>query len=372
MNRRTFVIAGTACLALSGRHMAAFQTDAAATVLVSALTDAEIDFTASGFALVSHTSKEISGTTGSGSMETITLQSGAGEISIEFSTVGVMNMPRYLAQRSQAEQAMAGAEELALETFETGGYLVLSDGTSVSYLEYQLAAFPNADMIVSITTDQSAFREELSQTQTIMVGGAPPYLFLADSGVETLELGGGETVTAVPSRSSRSSTQSTATNTSPTTAVGGESDYVNAVITHRSTFITSYDEFSDHLATVGADTTTETDKATLFTQMNDIALTWQEYPTAAKALAIPPGLQSLGAIYGEWADVIGEMGTLFEELYMGTDTVDAFIAAVTDWESLDAELEAELSVQGSEGFSRAASALNSIKIGLRATRRAIF
>ena len=369
MNRRKFVMAGTAGLALLGRPVAAFQTDTASTVLVSALTDAEIDFTPSGFALVSQTSRDISGATGSGSLETVTLQSGSGEITIEFSTIGVMNMPKYLTERSQGQQALSGAEELALETFETGGYLMLSADTRVSYLEYQLAALPTADMIVSITTEQSAFQEELAQTQTIMVGGAPPYLFLAESGVESLDLGGEAPVTTGPSRSSRSGTTQS---TTATTSTGDESDYVDGVITHRTAFIASYGEFSDHLAAVGADTTTDADKATRFTQMNDIALTWQAYPTDATALAIPPGLESLGAIYGEWADVIGEMGTLFEELYMGTDTVDAFIAAVTDWESLDAELEAELSVQGSEGFSRAASALNSIKIGLRATRRAIF
>lgn len=102
--------------------------------------------------------------------------------------------------------------------------------------------------------------------------------------------------------------------------------------------------------------------------MNEIALLWQNYPEDAQALAVPAGMESLGALYGDWANVVGELGRSFEQLYMGVDTIDAFIAAVTEWETLDAELEAELSVYGFAGHTRTSEAIASIKSGLRVSR----
>jgi hypothetical protein len=86
---------------------------------------------------------------------------------------------------------------------------------------------------------------------------------------------------------------------------------------------------------------------------------------------VPSSLTELSTLYVQWALVIGDMGSLFEELYNGVDTIDAFIAAMSEWELLDAELEVALEEYGFQGFKRTSSAIKSIRNGLHATWRSI-
>lgn len=109
---------------------------------------------------------------------------------------------------------------------------------------------------MAFNADKESFQDEFAKAQSVLLGGAVPCLYTAESKVEPLVFDEVAAVTAVPSRSSRSTTttntsQTSATNSSTATTAGSESEYVDAINVQRTLFILSYGEFSDYLVTVG-------------------------------------------------------------------------------------------------------------------------
>jgi hypothetical protein len=375
MNRRSFIWSSAAGLALIGSRVVAQRGTTATTVEVSELTDAEIDFTESGFTLESHDFEPEAGTSSNFAWEQLVFSTGEGRLVLDLFTGGTQDFPKYMQEFTTGFDMLFGNTEHAYADLDEGGYSAFSYSDQAVYLEYQLGAFPDVDFMVTFSGPQANFQEEFAKVQTVMVGGAAPCLFTAESKVEDMVLAGtSQTPATTGTRNTRNTTTTgnTSQTTNTTTSAGGdptEAEYVDMIVAHREQFLTSYDLFLTNLAVVGEETTTDAEKADLFEEMYGIALEWKAYPDDAMAPAVPASLTELSTLYVEWAQVIGEMGTLFEELYNGVDTIDAFIAAMSEWELLDAELEVALEEQGFQSFGRASGAIKSIRNGLHATWR---
>lgn len=382
MNRRSFIYHLSAGIALVGSGAAAQRGSATSTVLVSEITGAEIDFTASEFTLEHQEVKMvIGGDAVAHDHEHIHFITGHGKLEIELLASGAYDWKRDMADfLASYKRDYTTVEEYAYEDLADGGYSVVGFDTTAVYHEYQLGAFPDVDMRVILWTDQQAFHDELALAQTILVGGAAPFLYTPESKVEEVVFGSSaQTSTSTTStRSTRNTAgnQATTTSTTSTTgtsgsesipaAAGSDSEYVEIIVAHREEFLTSYNLFMDHLDVLAMDTTTEAEKSDLFVQMYEISLEWKEYPDTAMAPAVPSSLTELSTLYVQWALSIGEMGSLFEEIYNGLDRTDAFIASVSDWELLDAELETALAQYGFQSPQRPSGAIATIRNGLRA------
>ena len=379
MNRRSFILSGTAGLSFISLRAAAQRGSTATTVVVSELTGAEIDFTESGFTLEEQSFEPEAGSSAKFAWEQFVFNTGEGRLVLDMFTGGTQDFPKYMEEFTVGFDMIFGIEDHGYAELEDGGYSAFSYSEDAVYLEYQLGAFPEVDFMVTFSSTQASFQDEFAKVQSVMVGGAAPCLFTEESKVEDVVFAGATqtTTSTAGSRTTRGSNSSQTSNTSTTNTTtntgtaGTDSDYIDAIVTHRNDFLDSYDLFMGHLGVVAEETTTDAEKSDLFAQMYDIALIWKTYPNDAQALAIPAGMEDLGVLYGEWAAVIGEMGTLFEELYNGSDTIDAFIAAVSEWELLDAELQVALEGQGFKGHARAAGAIASIRGGLKATWRSV-
>lgn len=378
MNRRSFIWSGAAGIALMGSRVVAQRGTTATTVEISELTDAEIDFTESGFTLESHDFEPEAGTSTKFAWEQLVFNTGEGRLVIDLFTAGTQDFPKYMQEFTTGFDMLFGNTEHAYADLDDGGYSAFSYSDQAVYLEYQLGAFPDVDLMVTFSGPQASFLEEFAKVQTVMLGGAAPCLFTAESKVEDMVFTGTSSTTATTgTRTTRSTTTTgntsqTSTTSNTTTSTGGdptEAEYVEIIAAHREQFLTSYDLFLGHLAVVGEETTTDAEKADLFEQMYDIALEWKAYPDDAMAPTVPSSLTELSTLYVEWALVIGDMGSLFEQLYNGVDTIDAFIAAMSEWELLDAELQVALEEQGFQSFGRASGAIKSIRNGLHATWR---
>lgn len=380
MNRRSFILSGTAGLALIGSRVVAQRGSTTSTVEISELTDAEIDYTESGFKLESHDFEPNAGSQTKFEWEQLVFSTGEGRLVFDLFTGGSQDFPKYMEEFTIGFDMIFGNTEHAYADLDDGGYSAFSYSDQAAYLEYQLGAFPDVDFMVTFSGPQTTFLEEFAKVQTIMVGGAAPCLFTQESKVEDMVFAGASQTTATTgSRTTRNTGNTTTTgNTSQTsnttTGTSGnatEAEYVDMIVAHREQFLTSYDTFMTHLAIVGDETTSDAEKQDLFGQMYDIALEWKAYPKDAAAATAPAGLTELSTLYVDWATVIGDMGSLFEQLYNGVDTIDDFIAAMSEWELLDSELEVALEEVGVQGFTRAIGAKSSIRNGLKLTWRSV-
>lgn len=382
MNRRSFILSGTAGLALIGSRVVAQRGSTTSTVEISELTDAEIDYTESGFELESHDFEPNAGTQAKFAWEQLVFSTGEGRLVFDLFTGGSQDFPKYMQEFTVGFDMLFGNTEHAYADLDDGGYSAFSYSDQAVYLEYQLGAFPDVDFMVTFSGPQATFQEDFAKMQTILVGGAAPCLFTVESKVEDMVFAGAsQTTTTTGSRTTRNTTTGTTTTTgntsqtsnttTGTTGNATDAEYIDMIVTHRETFLTSYDTFMSHLAIVGEETTSDAEKQDLFGQMYDIALEWKAYPDDAAAATAPPSLAELSTLYMDWATVIGDMGSLFEQLYNGVDTIDDFIAAMSEWELLDSELEVALEEFGFRGFSRASGAIASIRNGLHATWRSM-
>ncbi len=378
MNRRSFILSGSAGLALIGARVAAQRGTAATTVEILELVDAEVDYTESGFELESHEYEPNAGSSSSFAWEQLVFSTGEGRLVFDLFTGGTQDFPKYMQEFTTGFDMLFGNTEHAYADLDEGGYSAFSYSDQAVYLEYQLGAFPDVDFMVTFSGPQATFLDEFAQLQTIMLGGAAPCLFTEESKVEDMVFASSTGTTATTSsRSTRSTTTSgntsqTSNTTNTSTSAGADptsAEYVDMIVEHREEFIASFDTFMGHLAIFGDQTTPDGEKAKVLEQMYVIALDWKKYPDDAMEPRVPDDLIELSALYVQWATVIGDMGSLFEELYNGVDTVDAFLAAMSEWELLDSELEVALEEYGVQGFARPAGALKSIRNGLHATWR---
>lgn len=379
MNRRSFIFSGAAGFALIGSRVVAQRGSTATTVEISELADAEIDYTESGFKLESHDFEPNAGTNSKFAWEQLVFSTGEGRLVFDLFTGGTQDFPKYMMEFTTGFDMIFGNTEHAYADVNDGGYSAFSYSDQAVYLEYQVGAFPDVDFMVTFSGPQATFQDEFAKVQTILVGGAAPCLFTEESKVADMVFEGTSQTTATTgSRTTRSTGNTTTGNTSQTstttTGTSGdatESEYVDMIVAHREQFLASYDTFMSHLAIVGEETTSDAEKRDLFDQMYQIALEWKAYPDDAAAATAPASLTELSTLYMDWATVIGDMGSLFEQLYNGVDTIDDFIAAMSEWELLDSELEVALEEFGFQGFSRTIGAKSSIRNGLKLTWRSV-
>ncbi len=382
MNRRMFILSGSAGIALLATRAAAQRGTEPSSVIVSEVTGAEIDFSASGFTLEHQQLDTVIGGDGAAhDHEHIHFMFERGKLEIELLASGTYNWQDDMARFVDAYKREHVVEEHTYADLPDGGYAAFSFDTSAVYIEYQLGSFPDVDMRVILLSAKETFQANLERAQTILVGGTAPFLYMQDSKVADIVFPTTAQTTATRNtRSTRESstnqserTQTSASNTNArATEAPSEAEYVEIVVAQRQEFLGSYEQFIEYFVGALQQSIDEDQRSEYWKQTYEIALVWKAYSEEAAAHRAPAGLTELGRLYARWAEAIGNMGVVFEELYDGTNTVlNAFLAAEAEMHALDKELEAALKEYGVPGFSGASGAIESIRSGIRAVWRSI-
>lgn len=133
----------------------------------------------------------------------------------------------------------------------------------------------------------------------------------------------------------------------PTEEPSGEADeYLAAVSETAADWNESVTRFSDIIA-LGPDAT-EAD----FTEAAEIVATWLEAPDVAAELEVPAGFEEIQTAYEDYADELSTASGFFSEWVAdlesaaGEDALDSFVDAITEAETLYAELEELLTDAG--------------------------
>lgn len=356
MNRRTFFLGASAGMALVGNQAFAQRRGQSSSILTSELTGGEVDLADSGLEVVNHHIDEADGS------EHIHFAVEGGQFDLVFWPRSSGDAADFVANAVGMYSAInPDTEELGIDTYEDGGWVAFDAGV-VGYYEYQLGAYGDHDLIVTLAAPLETFEQVYEQAQSIQLDAMPPFLFSEDSGIVALAAERASATSSTSSRtgrnsrSSRSSTpddNETETNSRTSSNRTGAPDPISIVTNHRSEFLESYDDFYAQLQMAAEETATDREVEDAFAALVNIAFVWQEYPSQATAVTFTPDLADLETTYLDWANAIGEMGTVFEEFYMGTSTVDDYLAVHDEWSVIDDELLAILDGLGSHVNHRA-------------------
>lgn len=352
MNRRTFFLGASAGLAFAGNQALAQQRGQSTTTLVSELTGGEVDLADSGLEVVNQHIDEADGS------EHIHFAVEGGQFDLIFWPHSSGDAAEFVATAVGMYSAIyPDAEELGTDTYDDGGWFAFDAGV-LGYYEYQIGAYGDHDLIVTLAAPLETFEQVYEQAQSIQLDGMPPFLFSEESGISDLaaeraETAAGSTTSrttrgsSTEGRSSRSSRSSTSeddneTETNSRSSSQSTGDPVEAVLQHRETFLDSYDDFYAQLQLAADESATDREVEDAFAALVNIAFVWKTYPEDAAEVAFTPDLAELEATYLDWADAIAEMGTVFEQFYMSTATVDDYLDAHDAWSVTDDELMAIL------------------------------
>lgn len=350
MNRRTFFLGASAGLAPIGNQAFAQRRGQSSTTLTSELTGGEVDLGNSGLEVINH---HIDNADGS---EHIHFAVEGGQFDLIFWPHTSGDATDFVANAAAMFPAvMPDTEELGADTYEDGGWIALDAGV-LAYYEYQLGAYGDHDLIVTLAAPLDTFEQVYEQAQAIQLDGMPPFLFSEESGIVALAAerasAASSTTTSRTSRGSSTAATNSRSSRSSTSQASSE-DPVEAVLEHRATFITSYDAFFEQLELAADETATDREVEDAFAALVNFAFEWQGYPDQAAEVTFTPDLADLESTYLDWADAIGEMGFVFEEFYMGTATVDDYLAVHDEWTVIDDDLLAILDGLGNRLGRRA-------------------
>ena len=232
------------------------------------------------------------------------------------------------------------------------------EGARSVYCEYQPGAYEEADLMVTLMSEPSAFQANLpSAQQGILIGDLEPFMMIEPSEVLALEFpvlavaaateASGRT--SRTSRANRGSEDDSATtrrsnrrqqNQSTTTARDG--DFVGEVRAHREEFLETLSEFQTALMVFANENAPDEDLADAFGTIDAIASVWLTYPDRVAGLTVPPEFADLGALYREWADEIGALGEEWAAFIGQTGSVDDFFAQLDVVDEIDRDLEVAL------------------------------
>lgn len=244
-------------------------------------------------------------------------------------------------QRDELTSFYPVAEEAGAGIISDGGWLAMGIATQTGrqrgvYVELQLGAFPDHDLVVNFTADLDTFAEDFESLQRVTIEGFEPFLFLEESGIETLALPAVAVASSTTGRSSRgssssssstgrrSSSSSSGTNSRSTSTTEDDS-FVDEVRTHRTEFLGEFTEFLESVLMFGEESSTEADLQNAFATMDRLADVWVGYPARAGAVSAPSELRDLETLYITWADEIAELGNLWIEARNGiAEVADVF------------------------------------------------
>lgn len=361
MNRRSFITAGTAVLALSS-HRAFGQVinQLSGVNATSELTGAVIDLGKTGFAFHSRYVDSRA------DVEIMAFSNETCDGAVRFIPNGT-DPELFLADRADGIAAqMESSAIVGSDEFDDGGWIALAitDDESIkrgAYLEVQLNAFDGYDLEVFFVSDLETLDDNFDRIQQVHVEGLEPFLFTQESGMPAITFVEGSTSTSGRSgRSTRSSssqaddTEDTNTRGSETsanqgsgrTASGGDPETaIEAVRDHQSQFNDDLDRFYE-IVEMLADETTETEDDGWFDEMLAFMYSWKDYPSIASDLAFPSELSALETAYVDWADGVGQMGISMEEWLFEDAGIDPFLDAIDVAVQLNNALSAELRALG--------------------------
>ncbi len=349
MNRRSFFLGASAGMALISNQALAQRRGQRSSTLTSELTGGEVDLAETELEMVNQHIDEADGS------EHFHFAVEGGQFDLIFWPHSSGEATDFVANAvGMFTAVMPDTEELGADTYEDGGWVAFDAGV-LGYYEYQLDAYGDHDLIVTLAAPTDTFQQVYEQAQAILIDGIPPFLFSEESDIVALAA---ERVASTPSTSSRTSRGSTTQTTNSRSSRSSSNqtttgDPVDAVIEHRSTFLTSYDAFFEHLELAADETASDREVEDAFAALVNIAYEWQVYPDQAAEIAFTPDLADLKSVYLEWAGAVGEMGFAFEDFYMGTATVDDYLAVHDQWAVIDDELVALLGGLGHRSNRRA-------------------
>lgn len=264
----------------------------------------------------------------------------------------------------QEPYKLGNFEEVASEIQDDGWWFAAAHGGAVNglvssvYAEYQVGAFPNADLLVIYSGRPEEFVDGLPRMQEgVLIGDYEPFIMLEQGNPTALMF---PAVTAKPTQpstqptgNSRSSSgrgdRSRAGNTTSDRSSRGNqnqsttgSDYPDAVLAHRTEFMGTFNEFVEAISVVIDEVSTEADVSGAFTIIDGLAETWLGYPARANRLSAPAEYDSLEGLYLTWADEIATLGSSYLGLYDGTSNVDRMFDQIDVVDQADRALKAEL------------------------------
>lgn len=355
MNRRTFFFGAAAGTALIGNSALAQRRSRDTTILTSELTGGKIDISGTDLVVAQQHIDDADGS------EHIHFEVEGGQFDLIFWPHTSGNAADFVTNAASMYSAVfPDTEDLGSDSYEDGGWLAFDAGV-IGYFEYQLEAYGDHDLIVALVSPRDTFQDKFDQAQLILLDGMSPFLFHEESEIQAIAEERASVATSGTSRTSRGSTTSDEskvsrssrsstshddeegeTNTRSRSSSNRGDDPVDAVVSHRATFLENYDQFYAFLQVAADETATDREVEDAFAAMLNIAFAWQEYPAQAARIEFTANLANLETVYLNWADAIGEMGFLFEDFYMGQATVDDYLAAQDAWSLIDDDLIAIL------------------------------
>lgn len=337
MNRREFSIASLATVTLGGFQSVSAQLAAGSDDYVSEFTGATFTWDASKWFLNG------SGVTDKG-WERFNLMHALGSLYVQI-IPNTLVAPDEFANRFISD--LEPEDIVSSDSFSDGGFAIAylppmsAPNGQIVYCEYQLGAFPGYDLQIRFWSREDHFADTYPLVQDIDLAGGPPFLFVAESAVDALDIASFSKAQGTSTRTSRSSTsaseEDSVSQSDSDVPVG---DYASVVNERREAFLASWDVFYGHLMSL--ENLSGDEQTRILTIMVNIALEWQPYPRMAAELTAPEEMKTLSTLYVDWAGFVGEMGILFEQIYIGDDQSEAFVAARSSWEAVDLLLQAEL------------------------------
>lgn len=230
------------------------------------------------------------------------------------------------------------------------------------YCELQVGAFEQADLMITLLSEPPLFAESVSSAQEgVLIGDLEPFIMIEPSDVMSLEFP--VLAIAVATETTRRTTRSSRTvggteeaqddrsssrrsnrrgESQPTSTATTDGDFVEVVRAHRDEFLVTFNAFNTAMSTFFAETSTEEEQAESFEAIAPLAEVWTTYPQQASQATAPAEFAELEALYLDWADEIGALGTSWLDFLGRTATVEEFFAQLDIVDEIDLELGAAL------------------------------
>lgn len=362
MNRRSFFLGASAGLALIGNQASAQRRGQSSSILTSELTGGEVDVAGTELEVVNQHIDDADGS------EHIHFAVEGGQFDLVFWPHTSGDAADFVANAAgMFSTVMPDTEEIGSDSYDDGGWIAFDAGV-IGYYEYQLGAYGDHDLIVTLAAPHDAFEQVLEQAQAILLDGMPPFLFTEESGIQEIAAERASAASSTSSRTNRNTSNegNNSRSSRSSTSEGNESetssrsssttnapDPVDVVRSHRQTFLASYEAFYEQLQIAADDQATDREQEDAFAATVNHAFEWQGYPDQAAEVSFISTLADLEAVYLDWADAVGEMGFEYEKFFLGTATVDDFLAVHDAWTVLDDELLATLNSLGNRSHRRA-------------------
>lgn len=213
------------------------------------------------------------------------------------------------------------------------------------YCEYQVGAYENADLLISVNSRVDRFEASIESVQAgVRVGDLEPLLMVDSSDVLALAFpvlatttqsqSGNESTTSGERRSGRSQAGQSASS--------DDGEYVDAVWDHRTEFISSFNEFAEALSQFVDESSTDASMQQAYATLDRVAGDWTSYPATAQQMTAPERYSVLESLYLTWADEIGVLGQAWIDAVNGVATGDDVFNQIDVVDRADKALVAEL------------------------------